>query len=178
MNNGLEFPISHVITEPATGDVLFFAVNTAGGSPIYRITGWKDWHRQSGSIKLAPASTDVAKRDGIGLKAEYFNSLDCTGEPVLTCTDKVVYFHWLKERDKLPEGVNPEAFSVRWSGQVEAPTTANHRFSIETLTQWVGEGWGTAGKPAWTKLSVGGQAIIDTANDRVGDTNCKYSVAR
>jgi hypothetical protein len=176
-DNVFEFPLGNLGTDPVTGDVLYYAVSTGGGSPIYRIRGWEGWNRQSGIISLPSQAANVAKRDGTGLKAEYFNTPDCSGDPVVTRTDSMVHFHWLKGRDALPKGVNASGFSCRWTGRIEAPTTDRYRFVLETMTPWVGEddgGWGTHGIPVWTKLWIGGRLIMDTAADLVQKTTYAF----
>ncbi|MHC1769961.1 MAG: LamG-like jellyroll fold domain-containing protein [Verrucomicrobiia bacterium] len=160
--NTNEYPTGHLATDPRTGDTYYYALNSTGGSPIYRISGWEGWHHASGKIKLAAAATQVAKRDGTGLKGEYFNTPDCTGEPVLARTDPLVFFYWFAGKDGWPKGIKPQAFSCRWTGQVEAPTTEVYRFVWESYAPWRGEGWGTPGKPRWLKLSIGGNLILDT----------------
>jgi hypothetical protein len=160
--NTNEYPTGHLATDPRTGDTYFYALNSTGGSPIYRITGWDGWHRASGKIAMAAAATPVAKRDGTGLKGEYFNTPDCTGEPVLTRTDPLVFFYWLAKRDGWPKGINPQSFSCRWTGQVEVPTTELYRFVWESYAPWRGDGWGTPGRHRWLKLWVGGNLILDT----------------
>ena len=40
----------HLHTDPETGDILYYALNSTGGSPIYRISGWEGWHRATGKI--------------------------------------------------------------------------------------------------------------------------------
>ena len=161
--NTNEYPTGHLATDPKTGDTYFYALNSTGGSPIYRISGWKGWHRASGKIQpAARRAPRVAKRDGTGLKGEYFNTPDCTGEPVLTRTDKLVFFYWFAGKDGWPKGINPQAFSCRWTGQVEAPTTELYRFVWESYAPWRGEGWGTPGRHGWLKLWIGGNLILDT----------------
>lgn len=161
--NTNEYPTGHLATDPRTGDTYFYALNSTGGSPIYRITGWNGWHRASGQVRLDTVETRVSKRDGTGLKGEYFNTPDCTGEPVLTRTDKLVFFYWwLKDKNALPIGINPQTFSCRWTGQVEVPTTELYRFVWESYAPWRGEGWGTSGRPRWLKLWIGGNLILDT----------------
>ena len=160
--NTNEYPTGHLATDPKTGETYFYALNSTGGSPIYRITGWDGWHRASGRIHLDAAETRVAKRDGSGLKSEYFNTPDCTGEPVLARTDKLVFFYWFKGKEGWPKGVNSQSFSCRWTGQVEAPTTELYRFVFESYAPWRGEGWGTPGRPRWLKLWIGGNLIMDT----------------
>lgn len=65
--------------------------------------------------------------NGIGLRAEYFNNADLTGSPVLSRVDQLVDFTW--NTASPVTGINADKFSVRWSGQVEAPATGNYVFS-------------------------------------------------
>jgi len=160
--NTNEYPTGHLATDPKTGETYYYAINSTGGSPIYRITGWNGWHRASGKVRLTAAATQVAKRDGTGLKGEYFNTPDCTGDPVLTRTDPLVFFYWFAGKDGWPKGINPQSFSCRWTGQIEAPTTELYRFVWESYAPWRGQGWGTPGKPRWLKLWIGGNLVLDT----------------
>ncbi|MBN9693485.1 MAG: hypothetical protein J0M24_24835 [Verrucomicrobia bacterium] len=160
--NTNEYPTGHLATDPGTGEVYYYAINSTGGSPIYRITGWDRWHRDSGRLELSSVPSRLARRDGTGLKGEYFNSPDCSGEPVLTRTDKLVFFYWFQGKEGWPKGVQPEGFSCRWTGQVEAPTTDLYRFVFESYAPWRGEGWGTPGRPRWLKLWIAGNLIVDT----------------
>lgn len=160
--NTNEYPTGHLATDPKTGDTYYYAINSTGGSPIYRITGWDGWHRASGKVKVSAVPSQAARRDGTGLKGEYFNGPDCTGEPVLTRTDKLVFFYWFQGKDGWPKGIQPGAFSCRWTGQVEAPTTDLYRFVFESYAPWRGEGWGTPGRPRWLKLWIGWNLVMDT----------------
>jgi len=160
--NTNEYPTGHIATDPKTGETYFYAINSTGGSPIYRITGWEGWHRASGKIRLTTTSTRVAKRNGTGLKGEYFNTPDCTGDPILTRTDPLIFFYWFAGKDGWPKGINPHSFSCRWTGHIEAPTTELYRFVWESFAPWRGQGWGTPGKPRWLKLWIGGNLILDT----------------
>lgn len=160
--NTNEYPTGHLATDPESGEVYYYALNSTGGSPIYRISGWEGWQRNSGTIRLNEAVPQVARRDGTGLKGEYFNTPDCSGEPVMTRTDPLVFFYWFAGKDGWPEGVDPQSFSCRWTGHVEAPTTENYRFVFESYAPWRGEGWGTPGRPKWLKLWIGGNLVLDT----------------
>ena len=108
-DNTNEYPQGHLATDAKTGETFFYALNSGGGSPIYRITGWDGWHRANGKIKLAAAATAVAKRDGTGLKAEYFNNADCSGDPALTRTDKHIYLTGAKAPRTKPSPPTPSA---------------------------------------------------------------------
>ncbi len=79
MFNTNEYPSGHIVVDPSSGDTLYYAISSGGGSPIYRISGWDDMHRANGEITLEKENTVVAKLDGSGLKAEYFESPDCSG---------------------------------------------------------------------------------------------------
>jgi len=161
-DNVVEFALGSVETDKTSGDVYYYAVNTGGGSPVYRISGWDKWDRQSGKVELKSPIAEVLKNDGNGLKAEYFNAPDCSGKPVLSKTDSIVNFHWLKGCDSLPSGINKNNFSVRWTGRVTAPITDKYRFVFETMTAWVGGAWGLQGAPKWIKLWVGSKLLIDS----------------
>ena len=168
--NTNEYPTGHLATDPRTGETYYYAINSTGGSPIYRITGWNGWHRAGGRVRLDAAAAPVAARDGTGLKGEYFNSPDCSGEPVLTRKDPLVFFYWFAGKDGWPRGINPQGFSCRWTGQVEAPTTELYRFVFESYAPWRGEGWGTPGPPRWLRLWIGGNLILDTGTGLYRET--------
>jgi hypothetical protein len=117
LTNANEYAFGNVYTDPKTGEVYLYCISSAGGSPIYRITGWDGWQRQTGTVTLDAPAPHAAKK-GTGLKAEYFNNLTCDGAPVLTRTDADVYVNWAKgSPDK---AVNVDNFSCRWTGQVWA----------------------------------------------------------
>lgn len=52
-----------------------------------------------------------------GLKAEYFNGKEFTGQPVFTSTDSVIDANW---RDRAPRsGMDDDNFAVRWTGVLQ-----------------------------------------------------------
>lgn len=70
----------------------------------------------------AIASTSSA---GDGLKADYFNNRDFTNL-AFTRIDPTVNFNW---GNGAPDArIDPDTFSVRWSGEVLAPTTGTYTF--------------------------------------------------
>ena len=155
MFNANEYPSGHLYTDATSGETFYYALNSGGGTPIYRISGWDGWHRASGKIMLTSPASDVAKRDGTGLKAEYFNTPDCSGEPALTRTDKLIYFNWGKNAPD--KSITAENFSVRWSGTYEAATSEATRFDIHGNFPWRDEG-----RPLWSRLWLGGELVFDS----------------
>jgi len=75
-----------------------------------------------------------------GLKGEYFRGRDFAGAPLLTRIDSRITFRWdrgsptddmvargeLKSADAIPA----DDFSVRWTGQLIAPTTGAYEFNV------------------------------------------------
>ncbi len=55
--------------------------------------------------------------NGTGLYGEYFNNVDLAGTAAATQTDPEISFNWGDEA-ALP-GLNPDGFSVRWTGEVQ-----------------------------------------------------------
>lgn len=161
MFNANEYPSGHLHTDANTGETFFYALNSGGGAPIYRITGWHGWHRDRGEVTLAAHAPAVAKRNGTGLKAEYFNTPDCSGTPALTRTDKLVFFNWGKNAPDA--AITANEFSVRWSGTYEAQTSDEVRFEIRGSFPWRDRG-----RPQWARLWLGGHLVFDS-RARLGD---------
>lgn len=158
MFNTNEYPSGHLSIDPSTGDTLYYAISSGGGSPIYRITGWDSWHRDSGKVTLDRVQSQTAKLDGTGLNAEYFNSPDCSGQPILTRRDPLVFFNWGKNSPD--ETLNGESFSVRWTGQYESATNENVRFEVRGNFPWRDRG-----KPTFTKMWLNGTLVIDSQDE-------------
>ena len=64
---------------------------------------------------------------GTGLRADYFNNTSLTAPVIVSRIDATVDFDW--GNGSPASGVNPDNFSVRWTGQVEAPVSGNYTFS-------------------------------------------------
>jgi hypothetical protein len=58
------------IVPEANGDLLYFGAGW-NDVPVYRVSGWGDFQRQSGRLRLAESATAAAGK-GTGLKADYF----------------------------------------------------------------------------------------------------------
>jgi hypothetical protein len=73
-----------------------------------------------------------------GLKGEYFNNMDLTGQPVLTRTENVG-FNWAGSSPGQPVGA--DSFSVRWTGSLTPPESGVYTFSTNSddgVRLWVG----------------------------------------
>ncbi len=74
------------------------------------------------------------RKDGGGLKAEYFNNRSLSGEPVLIRTDPEIDFYWgnadVRGENSPDASINVNNFSARWSGEIEADLTDTYIFQI------------------------------------------------
>jgi beta-glucosidase len=65
---------------------------------------------------------------GTGLKAELFNGVGFAGSPAATRTDRQIDFDWNAAAPQA--GINPNAFSVRWSGTLTPPAPGDYSFEV------------------------------------------------
>ena len=91
-----------------------------------------------------PGARQAEAQAANGLEAEYFDNADLTS-PILSRTDPNVDFSWGKGYPAA--GIGADTFSVRWTGQVEAPAAGAYVFYTRT----------TDGARLW----VDGQLVID-----------------
>jgi hypothetical protein len=66
---------------------------------------------------------------GNGLLGEYFDNIDFS-DPVLSRTDATVNFNW--GAGSPDPNIEVDSFSVRWTGQILAPTTGTYQFFTTT----------------------------------------------
>jgi len=64
----------------------------------------------------------------LSLRAEYFRGSDFAGTPVVRA-DRLIDFDW--DRTAPAPGIDPAAFSVRWTGTVTAPAAGNYVFRLD-----------------------------------------------
>lgn len=106
-----------------------------GHNRLYEITGWNDWHRQSGVV-ARPRSTQPAEPGGTGLTARYYQGSKLVFETV----EPPVYFE--------PFGGEPHADKVSphykavWTGTIESPVTDRFHFrsllgKAEQVAVWI-----------------------------------------
>jgi beta-glucosidase len=69
-----------------------------------------------------------ASGSGDGLTAEYFNSKDMSGQPVLKRTDRNINFNW----DKVVpiSGLQRDNYSVRWTGTFTPPGPGDYKLGV------------------------------------------------
>jgi len=155
------------MVEMKDGSVLWFTQGR-NSVPTYRITGWKGWRRQKGKIRLAHSPRHAGGK-GNGARAYYFRNRDLSGRPSVKRVDKRLWMGqnrrkggdavldgFLREgptylwNKQLPRGLKPDAFSARWTGEIEAPLTEDFTFSVYTrggVRLWINGkqiifGWG------------------------------------
>ena len=84
-------------------------------------------------------SAPVSPGTGVGLFGSYFNNMTLAGLPVLERTERID-FSW--GNGSPGTGVNPDQFSVRWLGRVEASTTGTYKFqtvSNDGVRLWIND---------------------------------------
>lgn len=66
---------------------------------------------------------------GLGLKAQYFNQLNCTGTPVFTSPNQSPNISWTTNNIPIP-GLYQNNISIRWTGKLKIPQSSNYSFKI------------------------------------------------
>jgi beta-glucosidase len=110
-------------------------------SPVYPLAGIEKRFTSS-QISYAQGSSLVdglampiehtalhpASGSGNGLTAEYFNSKDFSGQPVLKRTDRNINFNW----DKVVpvSGLQRDNYSVRWTGTFTPPAPGKYKLGV------------------------------------------------
>jgi beta-glucosidase len=110
-------------------------------SPVYPLNGIEK-RFSSSKISYAQGSSLVeglampiehsalhpASGSGDGLTAEYFNSKDLSGQPVLKRTDRNINFNWDKV---IPiAGLQRDNYSVRWTGTFTPPAAGDYKLGV------------------------------------------------
>ena len=125
------------LVELPTGEVVFLAAGW-NNIPTYRVHGLDELRRQQGTIHVA-APAGLATGDGNGLAAEYFGNHDLQGEACLKQTDARI---WFDPKHAWPtNAIISKAFSVRWTGHVEARFSEAYTFAAYVkggVRLWVG----------------------------------------
>ncbi len=81
--------------------------------------------------RFAPAPLTTPGTPSVqGLRGDYYNGLNFNAK-VLSRVDKQLEFHW-RRGDHVGPGVDQQAFSVRWTGKLYAPTEGTYNFIVNT----------------------------------------------
>jgi beta-glucosidase len=99
--------------------------------------------------------TTTEKGEVNGFKGEYFNNMDLSGKPVLVRIDKKINFDW--GTDSPDEKINPDKFSIRWTGKLIPKVTGNYKIGVTT--------------DDGVRLYIDGKIIIDSWFDRGATTD-------
>ena len=97
---------------------------------------------------------------GTGLKANYFNNITLSGNPVLSRTE-AVDFNW--GSGSPGGGVSSNNFSARWTGTVYAATTGSYRFQTSS----------DDGVRVW----INGVQVINNWTDHAATTNTSANIS-
>jgi hypothetical protein len=142
---------------------------TGPGSVNYSVLSNASPNPRNGTITIMDQTFNVSQAgtgscggpaNGTGLKGDYFNNITLSGAPVLTRTDPVVDFQWVTG---IPgSGVNPDQFSVRWTGQVQPQCTEAYTFYVlsdDGVRLWVNnqliiDKWFDQAGPEWSSAPI------------------------
>jgi beta-glucosidase len=104
-------PIDGLVKQFPSAKVLY-----AQGSP----------YAEDAAIVVPRSQFRIAQGSDVeGLKAEYFNNDSLTGQPAFVRTDKQIDFDW-NSTSPDPSKLDPKAFSVRWTGTLQAPAPGDY----------------------------------------------------
>ena len=83
------------------------------------------------TYKIIPSSV-LKNGDQQGLKGEYFNNAELSGQPLFSANDSIVDMNW---SDKAPRNeMDDDNFSVRWSGELVPDKSAVYQLGFVSTT--------------------------------------------
>lgn len=85
-----------------------------------------DWNLKD----FVTVSTEfLSSEDQKGLKGNYFSNSDLKGNPVFEKQDEQLNFKWTLYSPN-PEKLQPDNYSVRWTGKLEAPDSGKYKLGL------------------------------------------------
>jgi len=107
---------------------------TPGTLELEKTYYWRVDEFSGASTEKGDVWSFTVTAEGGGLKAEYFNNRDLSGEPVLIRIDPGVDFNWgnadIPGENSPDASINVDDFSARWSGELEVDITDTYTFHI------------------------------------------------
>ena len=104
-------------------------------------------------LPLIPAENLIppdAKPGEHGLKGEYFNNMDMSGEPALVRIDKQIHFNWGPSSPD--SAITADRFSIRWTGKLAPSVSGVYKIGVTT--------------DDGVRLFIDGSLLIDSWSDR------------
>lgn len=144
-------------SRPGNGKVSILAGIRKAVSPSTKVVYEKGADLVEYRLPLIPAEYFSHVENGKtakGVKVEFFNNMELSGDPVLIRTDPAINFDVGGAPD--PK-VNSDFFSVRWSGKLRSPVTGKLNLSITT-----GDG---------VRFFFNGRKLIESWEDRFSSTD-------
>jgi beta-glucosidase len=143
--------IRHIAVVGPLADSLRVLEGNYNGTPSQPKTPIDGIRRQFASAKVVFAPGTKFLRDPVavpgsalstaggelGLKAEYFNSVDLSGKPIVTRVDPQVNFRSLT---RTVPALDPKGFSVRWSGELKPSDSGTYTLAVtggDTYRFWL-----------------------------------------
>lgn len=122
---------STIAALPANSTSYIDASVVAGSEYVYRVSTSNNGASSPASNEaVAVASTTLPTwGNGTGLRGELFNNKTLTPPAAAVRTDAKVDFYWTASPGT---GIKADNFSVRWTGQVQAPVTGAFTFSTRS----------------------------------------------
>lgn len=107
------------------------------------------------SVAQTPSPSAASIESGTGLKGEYFDNLDLTNLKLTRIDSKINFFWGVGVPDKAIR--NDEAFSVRWTGEIEPEFSEEYTFYVT--------------RDNGVRLWIGNKLLIDKWNNEYNVTN-------
>jgi len=109
-----------------------------------------------------------------GLKGSYFSDTDLSGSPAFERLDQQLDFKWTLYSPN-PEKLQPDHYSVRWKGQLEAPETGKYHVGLRGNDGFRMYLNGTLMIDQWEKLSYSTKTVeVDFAKGQKYDLTVEF----
>jgi beta-glucosidase len=110
-----------------------------------------------------PAPALRAADGTAGLKGEYWDDPDFTGDPKSVGYDVILNFDW---NHAPPRGLNEKAYAVRWTGTVTPPGPGDYQFGFRLARRW------DRGSPTESaQLWIDGKLVLEAHNSETRVTH-------